>query len=55
MDRKTILLRACRDLLQKQNESGYVLNLLEECVTYDGYEVEGSILLEDIIDEIGED
>lgn len=55
MDRKITLLKACRDLLQLQDSSDHTLNLLEECITYDGCEVEGSILLEDILDEIGED
>ena len=32
MDRKEVLLRACYDLLMKQVESGYVLNLLDEIV-----------------------
>lgn len=30
MDRKEVLLRACYDLLMKQVESGYALNLLED-------------------------
>lgn len=42
------LLKACAELLNKQNESFYVLNLLEETVYYDGCECDGGCLLEDI-------
>ena len=56
-DRAIILLKACRDLLNKQNETIYVLNMLETTVHYDETECDGSCLLEDIEDllvEIGE-
>jgi len=47
-DRKIILLKACRDLLKKQEKSHYVLNLLEETVFYDDVDCDGYCLLEDI-------
>lgn len=43
-----ILLKATRNLLDKQNETIYVLNMLEETVTYYGVECDGSCLIEDI-------
>ena len=52
MDRKEVLLRACYDLLMRQVESGYVLNLLDEIVHYDDTDVDGNCLLEDIRDEL---
>lgn len=51
-DRKTVLLKACYDLLKKQNESIYVLNMLEQTVCYDDMECDGSCLLEDIESEL---
>ena len=45
------------ELMSKQNDSLYVLNILEETVNYDGVECDGGCLLEDIKDyliEIGE-
>jgi len=47
-DRKITLLKACRDLLRKQNDSSYVLNLLSETVFYDDVDCDGYCLLEDI-------
>ena len=47
-DRKITLLKACRDLLRKQNDSSYVLNLLSETVFYDDVDFDGYCLLEDI-------
>lgn len=44
---KTLLL-ATRDLLNKQKESFYTLDMLSETVTYDGTECDGSCLIEDI-------
>ena len=35
-DRAMVLLKACLALLDKQKESHYVLNLLEQTVVYDG-------------------
>ena len=43
-----ILLKATRNLLNKQNGSIYVLNMLEETVAYYGVECDGSCLIEDI-------
>lgn len=42
------LLEAAIKLLNKQNESPYVLNLLDELVYYDDCECDGNCLLEDI-------
>lgn len=42
------LLNACATLLDMQNETGYVLNILEQIVHYDECNCDGSCLLEDI-------
>lgn len=47
-DRKITLLKACRDLLRKQENSHYVLDLLYETVYYDEADCDGYCLLEDI-------
>ena len=47
-ERSMVLLRACLDLLNKQKESYYVLNLLEQTVYYDGTDCDGYCLSEDI-------
>jgi hypothetical protein len=47
-DRKVTLLKACRDLLKKQEKSSYVLDLLCETVYYDEADCDGNCLLEDI-------
>lgn len=47
-DRAVTLLRACLDLLNKQKESYYVLNMLEQTVYYDGTDCDGYYLSEDI-------
>lgn len=47
-DRAKVLLKAAYDLLTKQEESPFVLNLLAETVEYDGCECDGSCLREDI-------
>lgn len=47
-DRAEELLKACVELLNKQDESPYVLNLLDELVYYDECECDGNCLLEDI-------
>ena len=55
-DRAITLLKACRDLLNKQNETSYVLNLLETTVYYDEADCDGGCLLEDIeayLEEVG--
>jgi hypothetical protein len=52
MDRKVILLQACLQLLEKQESSHYVLNMLEETAFYDEAECDGYCLMEDIRDEL---
>jgi len=47
-ERKTTLLKAAYELLKKQNESTYVLNLLTESVVYDDAECDGFCLMNDI-------
>ena len=42
------LLNACTQLFNKQLESPYVLNMLEELIYYDECECDGFCLLEDI-------
>ena len=57
LERAKILLKATKDLLEKQADSYYVLNLLSETVFYDGSECDGSCLKEDIdywLDELEE-
>lgn len=48
MDRKTELLIAAYKLLNKQNETPYVLNMLSTTVHYDDADCDGSCLMEDI-------
>lgn len=47
-NRATTLLRACLELLRKQEQSGIVLNLLNETVYYDDEDCDGSCLMDDI-------
>lgn len=51
-ERIITLLKACKELLEKQNNSHYVLNLLEQTVNYDDAECDGYCLLEDIENEL---
>lgn len=54
-DRSITLLRAAEQLLEAQNSSGMVLNLLTETVFYDGTNCDGYCLLNDIsvyLDEV---
>ena len=53
-DRAIILLKACRNLLNKQKDSFYVLNLLTETVFYDGADCDGYCLSDDIEDYLME-
>lgn len=56
MKRALYLLMAVNNLLNKQNESVYVLNMLCETVKYDGDECDGFCLMEDIqacLDDFG--
>ena len=50
LDRAKILLIATKELLEKQEESFYVLNILEQTVFYDDAECDGYCLKDDIID-----
>lgn len=47
-DRAFVLLNASYNLLNKQVNSPYVLDLLAETVYYDGTECDGNCLMEDI-------
>ncbi len=47
LQRARTLLKAAYELLEKQNDSGYVLNLLGETVFYDEAECSGGCLMED--------
>ena len=49
-NRAITLLKAARELLEKQKESHYVLNLLCETVFYDGADCDGYCLCDDILD-----
>lgn len=48
LKRAETLLRATYQLLMKQNDSGYVLNLLSETIYYDEAECDGCCLMDDI-------
>lgn len=48
IERATVLLKAVHDLLQKQEESYYVLNILAETIFYDEAECDGYCLKDDI-------
>ena len=47
-DRAVTLLKAARDLLSKQKESPYVLDMLAETVHYDDADCSGDCLIDDI-------
>jgi hypothetical protein len=47
-DRAITLLKATYDILTKQKESPYVLNVLEQTSIWDGVECDGYCLMEDI-------
>lgn len=51
-DRKATLLRAAYDLLKKQDDAGYVMEILSETVFYDGADGDGHCLLDDIAMEL---
>ena len=51
-ERSKVLLMAAYELLQKQEHSRLVLNLLEETVIYDEAECDGRCLLDDIAVEL---
>lgn len=48
LERAKILLKATKELLEKQEDSCYVLNLLAETVFYDGVDCDGTCLKDDI-------
>lgn len=48
LERAKVYLKATSDLLQKQNESHYVLNLLETTVFYDEVNCDGYCLKDEI-------
>ena len=43
-----LLLSKCLELFKRQDESPYVLNLLQETVHYDGVDCDGYCMMEDI-------
>lgn len=51
-ERLIYLLKVANNLLNKQNKSPYVLNMLAETVFYDGCECDGGCLLDDIEAEL---
>jgi LytS/YehU family sensor histidine kinase len=53
-DRKMILLRATYDMLKKQVESHYVLNILETTACWDGEECDSYCLMAEIEDLLGD-
>lgn len=55
MSRRDELLKAAHDLLKKQTETPYVLDILEETVFYDGTDCDGLCLMEDIALELAID
>ena len=48
MGREHLLLKAAYQLLKQQDESCYVLNLLEETTIWDGTDCDGYCLMEEI-------
>lgn len=48
LERAKILLQATRDIFQKCDDSGYVLNVLEVTAIWDGVECDGYCLKDDI-------
>lgn len=52
-DRKVTLLKACLNLLEKQEQSSYVMDILSETVYYDEADCDGYCLMEDIKIELG--
>lgn len=57
LERAKILLKATYDILQKQKDSPYVLNILCQTAIWDGVECDGYCLYEDIealLEEMGD-
>lgn len=48
IERAKILLKATYDLLKRQAESPFVLNILDETTVWDGVECDGYCLMEEI-------
>ena len=48
LDRAKVLLKATYELLEKQENSPYVLNLLEQTIHYDDADCDGNCLKDDI-------
>lgn len=48
LERAEALLKAAHELLKKQRECGFSLDVLGEMVFYDGAECDGSCFMEDI-------
>lgn len=55
IERKDTLLKATHELLSKQDESAFILNLLTETVHYDDADCDGYCLMNDIDIEINLD
>lgn len=53
IERAKELLKVAYDLLKRQDDSCYVLNLLEETAYWDGCECDGYCLMEDIAEFLG--
>jgi len=53
LQRAKELLNAARQLLQKADDSPYVLDIMGETAFYDGTDCDGACLLEDIKEELG--
>lgn len=51
-DRKTVLLRACLDILRKCDQSRFVVSPMEVTTFYDGTDCDGFCLMEDIETEL---
>ena len=51
-DRKTVLLKACLDMLKKCDDSHFVVSPMEVTVFYDDAECDGYCLMEDIEHEL---
>lgn len=57
LERAKTLLKATKELLEKQENSSYVINVLEQTIVYDGIECDGVCLKDDIdywFNELGE-
>lgn len=50
--RRAVLLKACYDMLKKQQDSHFVISPFETTVFYDGVACDGYCLMEDIAEEL---